>query len=305
MLFKKYTLVIFKDLEGGFRKIGVPAYVGLGLIGLMAGLIVLTIYLFGFYSKSIELEHELNNTRRISQEQESQLRTLSREMEEIADAVQRVQKFDSQLRVMLNIDKDEGSETMGDDFEISPYERSSLGKPQVLIQHRELYARHAFSLVTELHDATEFEEVSQQQLLLFLRDNKEAVLSTPSIWPTRGRITSPFGYRSSPTTGRRTLHKGLDIANKIGTPVIAPARGTVTFAGWDKAYGKSIIISHGNNIVTRYAHLNDIKVKQGQTVQRSEVIGALGNTGRSTGPHLHYEVMIGGVPVNPMRYILN
>ena len=133
----------------------------------------------------------------------------------------------------------------------------------------------------------------------------EAVLSTPSIWPTRGRITSPFGYRSSPTTGRRTLHKGLDIANKIGTPVIAPARGTVTFAGWDKAYGKSIIISHGNNIVTRYAHLNDIKVKQGQTVQRSEVIGALGNTGRSTGPHLHYEVMIGGVPVNPMRYILN
>ena len=305
MLFKKYNIVIFKDPEGEFKTIGLPAWLGLFVLAIMGALLVFSIYLFGFYKKSIELEHELNNTRRISQEQESQLRAISREVEEIAGSVQRVQKFDSQLRVMLNIDKDEGSAGAEDVFDVSPQDRDSLSKPQVLSQHRELFARHAFSLIAELHDSTAFEEVSQQQLLLYLRDNKEVVLSTPSIWPTRGRITSSFGYRSGPTTGYRALHKGLDIANKIGTPVIAPARGTVTFAGWDKAYGKAIKINHGNNIVTRYAHLNDINVKVGQMVQRSEVIGTLGNTGRSTGPHLHYEVMVGGVHVNPMRYILN
>lgn len=305
MLFKKYNIVIFKDPEGEFKNIGLPAWLGILLLAIMGTSIALTIYLFGFYQKTIELEHELNNTRRISQEQESQLRAITREVEEIAGSVQRVQKFDAQLRVMLNIDKDDGGAGSEEEMDFSPQDRHGLSRPQVLSQHRELFARHAFSLVSELHDSTAFEEVSQQQLLLYLRENKEAVLSTPSIWPTKGRITSSFGYRSGPTTGYRSLHKGLDIANKIGTPVVAPARGTVTFAGWDKAYGKSIMINHGNSIVTRYAHLNDINVKVGQTVQRNEVIGALGNTGRSTGPHLHYEVMVGGVHVNPMRYILN
>ena len=101
------------------------------------------------------------------------------------------------------------------------------------------------------------------------------------------------------------MHKGLDISNRVGTPVWAPARGTVTFVGTDGGYGTCVMIDHGNNIVTRYAHLQKALVREGQYVQRGDVIAALGNTGRSTGPHLHYEVIVGGIPVNPMRYILN
>ena len=101
------------------------------------------------------------------------------------------------------------------------------------------------------------------------------------------------------------MHKGLDISNRVGTPICAPARGTVTFVGADGGYGTCVMIDHGNNIVTRYAHLQKALVREGQYVQRGDVIAALGNTGRSTGPHLHYEVIVGGIPVNPMRYILN
>ncbi len=101
------------------------------------------------------------------------------------------------------------------------------------------------------------------------------------------------------------MHKGLDISNKVGTPVLAPAKGTVTFVGFDGAYGLCITMNHGNNIVTHYAHLHTANVKEGQKVQRGDIIAAMGNSGRSTGPHLHYEVRISGVPVNPIRYILN
>jgi len=101
------------------------------------------------------------------------------------------------------------------------------------------------------------------------------------------------------------MHKGLDISNRVGTPIRAPARGAVTFSGPDGAYGISITIDHGNGMVTRYAHMQKTLVKVGEFVQRGDVIGALGNTGRSTGPHLHYEVILNGTPVDPMRYILN
>ncbi len=138
-----------------------------------------------------------------------------------------------------------------------------------------------------------------------LRKNSEVLASTPSVWPTEGWISSPFGGRNSPFSSRREFHKGLDIKAKAGTSITCPAKGTVSFSGWDGAYGNSIVISHGNGITTRYAHMQKLLVKDGQFVQRGEAIGAMGSSGRSTGPHLHYEVRLGGVPVNPMRYILN
>jgi murein DD-endopeptidase MepM/ murein hydrolase activator NlpD len=99
-------------------------------------------------------------------------------------------------------------------------------------------------------------------------------------------------------------HRGLDIAADIGTPIRSPATGIVTAATVDSGYGKVITVDHGHGIVTRYGHCSQMYVKAGQKVRRGDVIGAVGNTGRSTGPHLHYEVRLQGVPVNPERYIL-
>ncbi|MCT4607255.1 MAG: M23 family metallopeptidase [Marinisporobacter sp.] len=125
----------------------------------------------------------------------------------------------------------------------------------------------------------------------------------PNKMPARGRITSKFGYRRSPFTGRSDFHTGLDIANKIGTPVHAAGTGIVTFAGWNSAYGKMIIISHGYGYRSLYAHNSALLVKVGQKVQKGDTISKMGNTGRSTGPHVHFEVHYNGQQIDPQRVL--
>jgi murein DD-endopeptidase MepM/ murein hydrolase activator NlpD len=120
-----------------------------------------------------------------------------------------------------------------------------------------------------------------------------------------GWKTSSFGYRRSPFTGRRELHKGLDIAAPNGSPIIAPADGVVTYSARKGLMGNMISIKHGYGLLTRYGHLSKMLKKKGEKVERGEIIALVGSTGRSTGPHLHYEVRLNGVPVNPEKYILN
>jgi murein DD-endopeptidase MepM/ murein hydrolase activator NlpD len=142
-------------------------------------------------------------------------------------------------------------------------------------------------------------------LLDQLNEKKNLLACTPSIRPVKGWISSSFGYRNSPFTGRRELHAALDIANREGTPIIAPADGVVTFAGKKGLYGNLVVIDHGYGLVTRYGHLKSADVNKGDKVKRGEVLGRMGSTGRSTGPHVHYEVRLNGLPVNPDNYILN
>ncbi len=137
------------------------------------------------------------------------------------------------------------------------------------------------------------------------KKKNDILRKTPSIWPVKGFITDGFGYRIDPFTGKRAFHKGVDLAAKRGTPIIAPADGIVTMAGKTKGYGNFVVINHENNIVTRYGHLRDIFVKRGQMVRRGDVIGTVGNTGRSTGPHLHFEILVNGKAVNPKDYIVS
>jgi murein DD-endopeptidase MepM/ murein hydrolase activator NlpD len=126
----------------------------------------------------------------------------------------------------------------------------------------------------------------------------------PSIWPVIGPLRSGVGVRSNPFGGGGSeYHKGQDIAAPIGTPVMATADGTIIVAGWQRGYGWVVYIDHGNGITTRYGHLSRIDVEIGQTIRRGEQLGLVGSTGRSTGPHLHYEVRINGQPVSPLQYL--
>ncbi len=127
---------------------------------------------------------------------------------------------------------------------------------------------------------------------------------TPSVLPTRGRYSSPFGYRTNPVTGLYRPHLGIDLSNRTGTPVLATADGTVLEQQMSSSYGNYILLRHRNGICTRYAHLSAAKVKAGRTVHRGDLIGLMGSTGRSTGSHLHYEVLVGGTAVNPLAWIL-
>lgn len=148
----------------------------------------------------------------------------------------------------------------------------------------------------------EYEGLSKLKNLL--EEKEEELKYTPSILPAYGVLTSGFGYRRDPFTGRVKLHEGLDISAPIGTPVYAPADGVVTFVGMRHGYGLTIEIDHGGKYKTRYAHLSKSLVRVGQKVRRGDLIAKVGNTGRSTGPHLHYEVHVNGVPVNPRKFII-
>lgn len=128
---------------------------------------------------------------------------------------------------------------------------------------------------------------------------------TPTVWPVVGNLESGFGGRGNPFGGGAyEFHSGQDIDAAWGDPVVAGASGTVTFVGWQNGYGQLIVIDHGGGLTTRYGHLSHIDVVQGQTVARSGFIGRVGTTGRSTGPHLHYEVRFNDEPVNPLQYLL-
>lgn len=135
---------------------------------------------------------------------------------------------------------------------------------------------------------------------IFTRGDTNVV---PSSWPVTGRLMAGFGARIDPFSGEGEMHTGVDISAPEGTPVHATADGIVIHAGWNGGYGRCVIVDHGHNLQTWYAHLSRLDVIQGQEIRQGETLGAVGSTGRSTGAHLHYEVRIGNAPVNPYRFL--
>ncbi len=148
-------------------------------------------------------------------------------------------------------------------------------------------------------------EVKLTKLDGHLLDKKSVLRSTPTVLPTTGWITSYFGHRISPTAGVRKMHEGLDVGASFGTPIFAPADGVITYAGKKAGFGLFVQIDHGYGIETIYAHSQKIVAKNGQKVRRGDLIAKVGSSGYSTGPHLHYEVRVNGIAVDPMYFVLN
>jgi len=150
-----------------------------------------------------------------------------------------------------------------------------------------------------------FEEQSLDEIETALEDQRSRLSRIPSIWPVRGWVTSGFGRRHDPFTGRTRMHDGIDIVAPYGTPIVAPADGKVVYSGWKYNWGRVVEIDHGNGIRTFFAHCRSTLVDKGDSVKRGDRIARLGSTGRSTGAHLHYGVKRKGVWVNPRNYILD
>ena len=148
-------------------------------------------------------------------------------------------------------------------------------------------------------------EVKIHQLDQHLLDQDSFLKSTPTLLPTKGWITSYYGPRKSHYSGRIKMHEGLDIGAKPGTKIIAPADGIVTFSGKKPGFGYIVQLDHGYGVETIYAHASKLEVRKSQPVQRGMVIARVGNTGLSTGPHVHYEVRVNGTPVDPLYYVLD
>lgn len=175
---------------------------------------------------------------------------------------------------------------------------------ELAVEGQRDYASLAIRLDKDVQE-TAIRETGILELWENLSERQSLLAATPSIKPVQGWFTSKFGYRVSPFTGRPTMHAGLDIAAAPGTPIYATADGVVSFAGYDPGYGKLVSIDNGYGVVTRFGHTSQIFVEVGQHVHRRDLIAAVGNTGRSTGPHCHYEVRVNNVPVDPMNYVLD
>ena len=297
MLFGRYHVVIFRENGGTSRSLRFSGWLGWLLALLVAGLTALTIWLWKFYPQAQELQTRLTEAEYALEARQSSLVRLAEELASVRADLLRVRQFDTKLRLMLKDDVGVNDLILA---------HSDDNDPGYMPMHRyELTARKMRALLKELEQETRLEELSQQELLLAMRDNRARLAMTPSIWPTEGFVTSKFGPRRSPFTGKTSFHKGLDIGAPTGTPIYAPARGTVASAGSERAYGLCVDLDHGGGLTTRFAHMSKFVVKPGEKVERGQVIGYVGSTGRVTGPHLHYEVRINGVPTDPYAYIMN
>lgn len=248
-----------------------------------------------------QLEGSIASQLEAIKSQHKQIQTFAKEINSLKLKLTALKNTEDKIRVIANLEPT----TQDGLFGVG----GSL--PEDLETNLDLEEKHN-SLVREMHEKVEhlsaaFTNQSRgfESLLKHLEDQRNFLACTPAIKPTDGWITSRFGHRSSPFTDMLEFHKGLDIATRKGTPIVATANGVVSYVGRKGHLGRIIVIDHGYGMVTRYCHIEKALVKRGKTVKRGQKIAIVGSSGRTTGPHVHYEVLLNGIPVNPQKYILN
>lgn len=249
---------------------------------------------------------ELSGLKKENTAQRLELQGFAGKIKELEVQLAKLNLFDKKIRSIAKIDDKKGiaknDQLLGMGGDSSAEEEEFFTGPKAKVD--ELVGKMR-SEITQLESRAKTQETSFSEIHDYLLKQQSYLASTPSIWPLRGWVTSNYGERTSPFTGSQQHHTGIDIANRVGTPVIATADGIVVEVERGTALGKNIVISHGYGMRTTYGHLEEAFVKPGQKIKRGTKIGSVGNTGRSTGPHLHYEVSLNGVAVNPSKYILN
>ena len=301
MLGTKYQVVVFKHNEGQRLNFGMRGWI-LPALGLLLLALTASNAFLWFYFKDFEvLRYRLAGVDSKILEQQDALLTRAYDIKSLKSEMSRIASFNSKLRVMLTLDKD--------NYDLGPV-NSAVGGSETepwdfVLQRPQWMSRDMHRIIRDLAADMRVEEADQQRIIAALVVQKDKFTRIPSIWPTRGRYSSGFGYRRSPFTGRGQFHKGIDITARTGTPIISPASGRVIGTERSPSYGLVIEIKHDSGLMTRYAHLSGFAVNVGQKVTRGQTVGYVGSTGRSTAPHLHYEVHVKGRVVNPLHYILN
>jgi murein DD-endopeptidase MepM/ murein hydrolase activator NlpD len=264
---------------------------------------VLIIFFFFQYLYMAGEVMELKSLRKETRTQKIQIQVFSNMVEDLRKQMAKLKELDAKIRVIADINPSREFNQLpgqggGEGLSGNPNAAAVKDGQSDALQkiHYDL---------SKLGKEALAQEVSFEELEAAMKDRRALWASTPSIWPVRGWLTSGFGKRISPFTGNLAMHNGLDIATQRDTPIVSPAVGVVSYEGFDSGLGKVLKVNHGYGIQTIYGHLSKVNATVGQRVKRGSIIGYVGNTGLSTGPHLHYEVFVNNVPVNPLRYILN
>jgi murein DD-endopeptidase MepM/ murein hydrolase activator NlpD len=294
LIFRRYTIVVSDRATGAEHRFRLPLWpvlagaVALFTLPVLVGLgarWAARAELQDLTATSIALRMENDSFRRATAQLTEQISALQSAVDEIGA---RAKVDPAASRAMDRLPAVVKNRAMGGGPAVSP--------PAVTVAPPD----SAFGVLQELlgaiHDrlALVRTDVEQRQAL---------ASATPSIWPVTGWLSSPYGARRDPFTGDSDFHPGLDISSPQGEPVLAPADGTVSFAGASGNYGNLLVVDHGFGIVTKFGHLSRFAARTGQTIRRGDVLGFVGTTGRSTSPHLHYEIWMNGQLTNPLRLL--
>lgn len=299
MLTQNYQFALFSSQGRLVLNLHTKGWVLLVIPFLLCALAAANYVLFGYYN---DHQNTLGSLSEIDKERlqvNEAMLSSSFELTDIENTLARVVDFNAKLRIMLSIGDEIDREAT---LSFSP--RSTHGLRHLPALYGRNLNRKLRSRAQELNADMIYEETQQQEIAHSISLQLENLATIPVIMPTRGRFSSAFGWRKDPFKGSRRLHKGIDITARTGTPVRSTANGFVTEVTRSPSYGLVIVITHSNELKTRYAHLSGFAIEEGQRVLRGQLIGYVGNTGRSKAPHLHYEVYYQKRPVNPRNYIL-
>lgn len=293
-----FTFMIIPNRKSGVKKISVPKSFIRNILIAFVLIILVTLYVVYDYASIKRDRAELARLRQQTKEQSQQFKELAMKIESFAERMEELRQVDKKIRT-LAYETNRGRKIPlgigGSDNDIKI--KSLLDQDQ-----QKLIAGLRRGIEKLNEDAGEREK-SFTELLSFLHEQKSILACTPSIWPVKGWVTSEFGARPSPFRSGIEFHKGLDISTRFGNAVVAPADGIIVMSVYNSEDGNFVKIDHGRGLATGFAHLSKRVVSEGKRVKRGDVIGYVGDTGRSTGSHLHYAVFINGMPVNPRKYL--
>ena len=309
MMKKKLTLLIFDAAGTPVKQTSIPRMLlPMTVVIVMAAATLMYLGISDYLRLKNEVKdvHSLRSSLQMQEElvvqHQSQIVSFSNKINTLNKKLADLGNFEQKIRIIANLEpNNDGSSIFG----VGGSDPEDLDPSTMMVQDYQELVRDMHVEISEIDQASHNQQQSFSTIFSQLEGKRNLLAATPSIRPLKGWISSRFGYRESPFTGRREFHRGLDIATHAGSPIIAPANGLVTFAGSKGLMGNMVAIEHGFGMVTRYGHTQKLLKKKGERVKRGEVIALVGNTGRSTGPHLHYEVRLNGVAVNPMNYFFN
>ncbi|MBL8922548.1 MAG: M23 family metallopeptidase [Myxococcaceae bacterium] len=299
---ESFTLIVVPDRQSEVRRFRLRrAWVIQALAGLIT-LGVIAAALFVHYTSVVGEATENPALRDENLKLKSEIAVIREQLAHVQGTLDRVERFDQKLRAITLLSDPQRNLAMGP---TEPAPAQGTGDNQFVRSSGQESPQALVARLDKLSAEATRQEQSLQELQAYFSGQKSLLASVPSVWPTRGWVTSDFGSRVDPYTSERVMHAGIDIAGPHGKEIIAPSDGTVVFAGLEGGYGNVVVIDHGYGIKTRYGHLASVKVKPGERVKRGDLVAAMGNTGRSTGPHLHYEVRVNGIAQNPRKFILD
>jgi murein DD-endopeptidase MepM/ murein hydrolase activator NlpD len=295
-----YTFLIIPKKKSSAKKFTLSTNLLKGLLCCLLLIILSSMYAYYDYINIKRDRSELERLRKQTKEQKLEIDGLVEKVNMFSVRMEELNQLDKNIRTMANIeDTRYKGHLLGIGGSINEHMRNASGTES----DQTIVIAKIHQNVDQLTKDANDQKSSFHELLKYLREQRSIIAATPSMWPVQGWVTSEFGYRTSPLGVAREFHKGIDVAARAGVQVTAPADGIVNEVFYDREMGHTVKIDHGHGISTWYGHLLKRSLTQGIIVKRGDLIGYVGNTGRSTGSHLHYSVFLNGVPVNPRRYL--